>query len=140
MDSDCAMTDTPVRTTDRVELGHRLITNSNSSSDGSDSLFEGTSVYPDEESVNDKGDFTAGDPGSEERCLVLHPVESAYAMRYPDFNPFAGRQLIDNGYVDHTNNECKAMIVRPDVGLGSEFIPIDYTTTLFTVRTNDMEE
>ena len=32
------------------------------------------------------------------------------------------------------------MIVRPDVGLGSEFIPIDYTTTLFMVRANDMEE
>ena len=26
----------------------------------------------------------------DERRLVLHPVKSAYAMHYPDFDPFAG--------------------------------------------------
>ena len=32
------------------------------------------------------------------------------------------------------------MIICPDIWLGSELMPIDYTTTLFMIRANDMEE
>ena len=74
-----------------------------------------------------------------EGSLVLHPVKSAYAIRYPDFNPFAGRPLIDNGYIDANNNECRAVIVHPSIGLDQERASVDYLNTTFTVLNSDME-
>ena len=59
-------------------------------------------------------------PGGDKR-IVLHPVKSAYAVRYPDFDAFAKRPLINNGYV------------------GDEATTIDYYNTLFTYN-NGMEE
>lgn len=44
-------------------------------------------------------DSDEGSPSIEKR-IVLHPIKSAYAARYPNFNVFSGEPLVDNGYVD----------------------------------------
>ena len=49
--------------------------------------------------------------------MVLHPINSTYAARYPNFDPFAGQPLLDNGYIGN---------VYP--------MPLDYLNTLFTVH------
>ena len=95
-------------------------------------------------SIQDNKDIFAvnqsnGNSGDEGKCIVLHPTRSAYATRYPKFNTFAGKPLIDNGYVDNNNNQCLAMIVHP--GNPSESpTAIDYQNTLFTVHGIVMEE
>ena len=37
---------------------------------------------------------------SDNRSLILHPLLSAYAKCYPDYNVFSKEPLIDNGYVE----------------------------------------
>ncbi len=32
--------------------------------------------------------------------MVLHPVHSLYARRFPQYNVFGGQPLVNNGYVD----------------------------------------
>lgn len=44
--------------------------------------------------------FNDEDAGIIDKCVILHPSKSAYATRYPSFNPFAGEPLINNGYVN----------------------------------------
>ena len=119
----------------------RLITDDTSSTDSSKSLFENTSEYSTDKFIGIDSDFMEENSGDEEKHIVLHPIKSAYAIHYPNFNPFAQRQLINNRYkVDDANNQCKAMIIHPKVGLGSGCAPINYMTTLFMARTNNMEE
>ena len=80
-----------------------------------------------------------GNWGDEGKHIVFHPTKSAYATRYPDFDTFAGKPLIDNGYVDDNNNQCLAMIVHPGNPNESP-AAIDYHNTLFTVHEIVMEE
>ena len=72
-----------------------------------------------------------------EMHIVLHPTKSAYGKRYPDFNPFGGRPLIDNGYVNNNNNNCRALIVHPTTG---ELTHADYMNNLFTVSDRNAED
>lgn len=102
---------------------HRLITNGDSDSDS----LSGTSSKESDGSI-------VGD-----RRIVLHPVKSAYAVHYPDFDPFAGEALIENGYVDDDNNHCQAVIVHPTQS-NQSLTSIDYFNTAFTAYVGDMEE
>lgn len=77
--------------------------------------------------------------GKEEKRIVLHPTESAYAVRYPDFDPFAGRPLIDNGYVSADNNECRAVIVHNSSTFNQDITSVDYLNTLFVAHGDNME-
>ena len=114
----------------------RLITNGDCGSESSDSVLEDSSIWSDND-FSGSSEFT-GDSGDEEKHMILHPVQSTYATRNPDFNLFEKRLLIDNGYVDDTNNQCQALIVHPTVGSNQEALPVNYANTLFTVKT--MEE
>ena len=105
--------------------------------------------YPERQLItnSDSGDDSLSDTTSEEfegniveeKRIVLHPAKSAYATRYPDFDPFAGQTLVENGYVDDNNNHCQAMIFHPTKS-NQGFAPIDYLNTTFTTHTGNMEE
>ena len=110
--------------------------------DGADSFSDGTSEGGTDEgsSLRSFEDFGTEEMESEERRIVLHPTESTYAIRYPDFDAFAGRSLIDNGYVTTDNNQCRAVIVRPGSTFNQDLKSVDYLNTLFAVPdNNDME-
>ena len=64
----------------------RLITNGDCGSESGDSILEDSSIWSDND-FSGSSEFT-GDSGNEEKRMILHPVQSAYATRYPDFNPF----------------------------------------------------
>ena len=72
-----------------------------------------------EEEDSSDDDLFMDDP-SKEKCIVLHPIKSTYAARYPNFDAFAEQPLVNNGYVDDDANT------------------IDYYNTLFTY--NDSAE
>ena len=119
----------------------RLIADRSAEREEGDWVLDTTSEGSNNDSgVEDGGDGSLRKPENEEKRIVLHPVESAYATRYPDFDAFDGQSLIDNGYVDETNNSCKAMIVHPRAGSDSVFTDLDYTRTLFTTLDNDNKE
>ena len=67
-------------------LERRLITNGDCGSESSHSVLEDSSILSDDE-FSGSSKFM-GDSGDKEKCMILHPVQSAYATRYPDFNPF----------------------------------------------------
>ena len=67
---------------------------------------------------------------------MLHPTKSAYSRRYPDFNPFVENTLIDNGYVDDSNNQCRAMILHPSIASDQDHAYLNYYENLYTVPTN----
>ena len=96
---------------------------SNSSSEGSRSELGGWSS---EESFAGNSD--------DENHIILHPSRLAYAMHYPNFNPFTGLLLIDNGYIDNDNNLCRALIIHPSPWTGQDVAAIDYTNMLFSVK------
>lgn len=79
------------------------------------------------------GEYAEG----EENRIVLHPTRSAYSKRYPDFNPFAGQTLIDNGYVDNDNNQCRAMIIHPSVAFDQNPAYLNYYDNIYTVPVNE---
>ena len=87
---------------------------------------EGTDIWDNRDSVGEIAE-------NNDKRIILHPVKSTYAARYPDFNPFSGQPLIDNGYVEEGNNQCRAMIVHPDTSFEAH---IDYSNTMFTAYTN----
>ena len=88
---------------------------------------------------DDGSDVQSNGDLEEEGKHVLHPTKSAYAMRYPNFDTFAGEPLIDNGYINSNNNQCPAMIVHPNSSFGKDSTFVNYHNTLFTVHNNDME-
>lgn len=94
----------------------------------------------DESSLQNSKDLRTENLADEGRSVVLHPTKSAYAARYPDFDPFAGQPLIDNGYVTAGNNQCQALIIHTGSTLNQDVASIDYLNTLFSVHHNDMEE
>ena len=97
-----------------------LITRGTVEDEGSDIFSDVACKGSDEELSDwDQEDFSEGGAGISDKRIVLHPSKSAYAARYPDFDPFAGKPLIDNGYVDNT---------------------IDYLNATFVPYNEDMEE
>ena len=96
---------------------------SDSSSEGSRSELGGWSS---KESFAENSD--------NENRIILHPSRSAYAARYPDFDPFAGLPLIDNRYIDNDNNLCRALIIHPSVPTGQDVAAINYANTLFSIK------
>ena len=102
----------------------------------SESLSDSTSEESDDGLGSQEDKVTFAGRSVEEQSVVLHPTESAYAKRYPNFNSFAGQPLIDNGYVDDYNNHCNSMIVHPSANCAR----IDYMNTLFTASSGEMEE
>lgn len=103
-------------------------------------LSDATWGSDDELNVESGEDPLGGNQGDDRKRVVLHPTQSAYAARYPDFDTFAGEPLIDNGYVDGNNNQCRAMIVHSGLKFDQDHTSIDYYNTLFTVNGNNSEE
>ncbi|EDR12183.1 uncharacterized protein LACBIDRAFT_323269 [Laccaria bicolor S238N-H82] len=122
----------------RLEYPNRLLITNDTSETEAD-FFSDTSS---EGSESELGSWSAEGSGTGiahvDNRVILHPTKSAYAARYPDFNPFAGLPLINNGYVDDNNNMCRAMIIHPAMGANQAGATIDYANALFTVQ--DAEE
>ena len=78
-----------------------------------------------------------GDTGDEGKSMVLYPIRSAYAVRHPKFDAFSEQPLINNRYVDDSNNQCHAVIVHPDARFNPSLMPLDYSNTLFTAYTTE---
>ena len=115
---------------DRLEYPKRRLITYRSDDDASDSTSEWSEDGENAESKE-------GNSSNEERRLILHPVSSAYATRYPNFDAFAKQPLIDNGYVNEVNNQCQELIVHPNAKLNPSLTPLDYSNTLFTAYTTD---
>ena len=111
----------------------RLITSENLERDDEDRVSDTTSEgSSDGSEIGNNGNIVMGNPGDKGKRVVLHPVESAYATRYPGFDAFDGQPLTNNGYVDDNSNRCRAMIVHPDARFNPNLTPMDYSNTLFT--------
>ena len=112
----------------------QLITNGTTETD----LFSDTTSEGSEGELSSWGsDESFGEGLSNKRHIILHPSKSAYAAWYPNFDPFAGKTLIDNGYTGSDNNQCRAMILHP-TARNQYNTTIDYANTAFLVR--DVEE
>lgn len=111
-----------VRQGPRLEYPERRLISNGSEEDNSvDFLSDTTS----EGSSGELGSWSDDEPStaSNGKRIVLHPIMSAYAARYPDFDPFAGQALIDNGYIGDGNKREQNVT------------SIDYYNTLFTRAT-----
>ena len=115
---------------DRLEYPERRLITYRSDDDASDSTSEWSEDGENAESKE-------GNSGNEERRLILHPVSSACATCYPNFDAFAKQPLIDNGYVNEVNNQCRELIIHPNTKLNPSLTPLNYSNTLFTAYTTD---
>ena len=132
--------DWEIRHGSRLEFpNRRLLTDSSSNiSSPTDSSSEATSEGTDEDvdSQSDTGSL-AGHLEGDEKHVVLHPTESAYSIRYPDFDAFAGQTLVDNGYINNYNNQCQAMILHPTTTFDENLAHFNYYEALYMVPSSE---
>ena len=86
-----------------LEYPVRCLITSGTMEDEESNIFSDVACKGSDGEISDweEGNLNKESSSIGDKRIILHPSKSAYAVRYPDFNPFAGEALVDNGYVDN---------------------------------------